>query len=98
MCESQGMGLCAWGALGRGQFKSAEESNAANREGRKMGPQSEQHRRVALELDELAKRKDTSITGIALAYICIKHLTSFRSLASARPSTCEGISRHFVWS
>lgn len=72
MCEAEGMGLCPWGSLGRGKFKSEEEFNAAEREGRKMGPQSEQDRRIAAKLDELAKKKDTSITSVALAYIMHK--------------------------
>ena len=66
------MGLCPWGALGRGAFKSEEEFNAADREGRKMGPQTEEQRRIASKLDELAKKKGTQITSIALAYIMHK--------------------------
>lgn len=72
MCEAEGMGLLPWGALGRGQFKTAEEFNAADREGRKMGPQTDAHRKVALKLDELAKKKGTQITSVALAYIMHK--------------------------
>jgi hypothetical protein len=72
MCEAEGMGLCPWGALGRGAFKSEEEFNAADREGRKMGPQTEEQRRITLKLDELAKKKGTQITSIALAYIMHK--------------------------
>jgi hypothetical protein len=72
MCEAEGMGLCPWGALGRGAFKSEEEFNAADREGRKMGPQTEEQRRIASKLDELAKKKGTQITSIALAYIMHK--------------------------
>ena len=66
------MGLCPWGALGRGAFKSEEEFNAADREGRKMGPQTEEQRRITIKLDELAKKKGTQITSIALAYIMHK--------------------------
>jgi hypothetical protein len=72
MCEAEGMGLCPWGALDRGAFKSEEEFNAADREGRKMGPQTEEQRRITLKLDELAKKKGTQITSIALAYIMHK--------------------------
>lgn len=72
MCEAEGMGLCPWGALGRGKFKSEEEFNAAEREGRKMGPQNDKDRRIAAKLDELAKKKNTQITSIALAYIMHK--------------------------
>lgn len=52
--------------------KSAEEYNAADREGRKTGPQSETHRKVAMKLEEIAKKKDTAITSIALAYVMHK--------------------------
>lgn len=72
MCEAEGMGIAPWGVVGRGNFKSAEEFNAADREGRKMGPQSEKHRRVAEKLDELAKKKGTLITSVALAYVMHK--------------------------
>jgi len=72
MCEHEGMGIAPWGALGRGMFKSAEAYNAADREGRKMGPQNEHYRRVAEKLDEIAKKKDTLITSIALAYVMHK--------------------------
>lgn len=37
-----------------------------------MGPQSEQQRRIASKLNELAKKKDTQITSVALAYIMHK--------------------------
>jgi aryl-alcohol dehydrogenase-like predicted oxidoreductase len=37
-----------------------------------MGPQSEKHRKMAMKLDEIAKKKDTAITSIALAYVMHK--------------------------
>lgn len=69
MCQSEGMALAPWGVLGRGQFKSAE---SYQREGRKMGGQSEKHRRVGEKLDELAKKKNTLPTSIAIAYVMHK--------------------------
>ena len=69
MCQSEGLALAPWGVLGRGQFKSAE---SYQREGRKMGGQSEKHRRVGEKLDELAKKKNTLATSIALAYVMHK--------------------------
>lgn len=72
MCEAEGMGLAPWGSLGRGQFKSQEEYNDPNREGRKMGPQSDKFVRVAKKLEEIAKKKNTLITSIALAYVMHK--------------------------
>lgn len=72
MCESEGMGLAPWGALGRGMFKSAEAYNAADREGRKSGPQNPKYERISKKLDELAQKKGTQITSIALAYVMHK--------------------------
>jgi hypothetical protein len=69
MCESEGMALAPWGVLGRGQFKSAEDYQ---REGRKMGAQDEKHRRVGEKLEQLAKKKNTLATSIALAYVMHK--------------------------
>lgn len=52
--------------------KKAEEYNDADRDGRKMGPQSEKHRKMALKLDEIAQKKNTAITSVALAYVMHK--------------------------
>lgn len=72
MCEHEGMGIAPWGALGRGMFKSAEEFNAADREGRKTSPQNEHYRKVGEKLAEIAERKHTLTTSIALAYVMHK--------------------------
>lgn len=69
MCESEGLAIAPWGVLGRGQFRSAEEYS---REGRKMGPQDETHRRMGAKLNELAEKKNTLPTSIALAYVMQK--------------------------
>ncbi|KAF7621009.1 NADP-dependent oxidoreductase domain-containing protein [Aspergillus flavus] len=69
MCESEGMGLAPWGVLGRGQFRSAEDFS---REGRKMGPQDEKHRRLGEKLDQMAQQKNTKATSIAQAYVMHK--------------------------
>lgn len=69
MCESEGLGIAPWGVLGRGQFRSADEYT---REGRKMGPQDETHRRMSAKLNELAEKKNTLPTSIALAYVMHK--------------------------
>lgn len=66
------MGIAPWGALGRGMFKSAEQWNAADREGRKMGPQNPKYAKIAGKLEEIAKKKSTEITSIALAYVMHK--------------------------
>jgi aryl-alcohol dehydrogenase-like predicted oxidoreductase len=69
MCESEGLAIAPWGVLGRGQFRSAEDYG---REGRKMGPQDETHRRMGAKLNELAAKKNTLPTSIALAYVMQK--------------------------
>lgn len=72
MCEAEGMGLAPWGALGRGMFKTAEQYNAADREGRKMGQQDPRYAKTASKLEEIAKKKGTEITSVALAYVMHK--------------------------
>jgi len=58
--------------LGRGMFKMPEEFNDPDRDGRKMNKQDDKYIRVTKKLDELAKRKKTIITSIALAYVMHK--------------------------
>ena len=70
MCESEGMALCPWGSLGRGMFMSPEDFEKKN-EGR-TGEQPENVKKVAATLGEIAKRKDTQITSVALAYVMHK--------------------------
>lgn len=72
MCEAEGMGIAPWGALGRGMFKMPEEYNDPHRDGRKMSKQDDKYIRVTKKLDELAKKKNTLITSIALAYVMHK--------------------------
>ena len=70
MCEAEGMALCPWGSLGRGKFMSPEDFEKKS-EGR-AGEQPESVKNVAAALAEIAKRKDTQITSIALAYVMHK--------------------------
>ena len=73
MCEQEGMALCPWGALGRGNFKSAAGfEEAGNNEGRKMGPPSEDVKKVSRVLEKLAGKKNTLITSVAQAYVMHK--------------------------
>ena len=70
MCQSEGLALAPWGVLGRGQFRSASEFD--NEAARKVSGQDDKHRRVAEKLDQLAKKKNTLPTSIALAYVMHK--------------------------
>ena len=74
MVEAEGMGIAPWGAIGRGWFKSKEEYQRADREGRKMADQPEKYARIAAKLEEIANRKGKNvlITSIALAYVMHK--------------------------
>jgi len=69
MCEAEGMAIAPWGSLGRGLLKLPEEYDDPSRDGRKSGPQSDQYIRTAQKLHEIAQRKNTVITSIALAYV-----------------------------
>ena len=71
MCEAEGMALAPWGALGRGLFKPEDEHAAPDREGRK-GQQTDSTKLVTAALEKIAKKKDTLITSIALAYVMHK--------------------------
>jgi len=67
MCESEGMGLAPWGALGGGKFKTEEQFAA--QDGRKWGEVSEQDKLISKVLETIAKRHDSIITSVALAYV-----------------------------
>lgn len=70
MCRAEGMGLCPWGALGSGNFKTKEQRESG--EGRKIMPASDAQTKVSEVLEGIAKRKGSIITGIALAYVMHK--------------------------
>ncbi len=72
MCEAEGMALAPWGALGRGNFRTAEAFEQEKHEGRNMGAPTETVRAVSAVLENLAKTHSTAITSIALAYITHK--------------------------
>ncbi|MCJ1365211.1 hypothetical protein MMC16_004332 [Acarospora aff. strigata] len=71
MCQAEGMGLAPWGALGGGKFKAQAQRDGGG-EGRNMGEASEAQIAVSKVLEGIAKRKDTLITSVALAYVMHK--------------------------
>ncbi|KAI9009904.1 norsolorinic acid reductase/dehydrogenase [Gaertneriomyces semiglobifer] len=73
MCESEGMAIAPWGALGGGNFKSREQREAAAHEGRHLGDASQKDILISEKLEEIAKKKGTLITSVALAYIMHKY-------------------------
>ncbi|PNS18871.1 Versiconal hemiacetal acetate reductase [Sphaceloma murrayae] len=70
MVEAEGMALAPWSALGGGKFKSEEQRKA--QEGRQMGPASEKDVAISNKLEEIATKKGTLITSVALAYVMHK--------------------------
>ncbi|KAF1994693.1 norsolorinic acid reductase, partial [Amniculicola lignicola CBS 123094] len=71
MCADEGMALAPWGALGSGLFKPKEQWG---KDGTRsfMGGASGKEGKVAEVLEGIAKRKDTLITSVALAYVMHK--------------------------
>jgi len=77
MCKVEGMGFAPWGVLGGGMFKTDEEIKKLQESGEKgrtpFGPNGfEKTRPIVKVLEKLAKEKNTSVTGIALAYVYAK--------------------------
>jgi hypothetical protein len=70
MCVAEGMGLIPWGSLGMGQFKTEEQRKAPGRAA--FFPLTENVIKVSGALEGVAKRKDTAITSVALAYVMHK--------------------------
>lgn len=74
MCHAEGMGLCPWGAIGGGVFKTAaqrEEIQKNGNPGRAVQP-SETDLAVSRVLEDIATRHKTAMTSVALAYVMRK--------------------------
>lgn len=73
MCKAEGMALLPYGTLGQGRFQT--EAAFKQREKENLGRQgmpSSVERRVSLTMESLAIAKNTTLTGIALAYVMHK--------------------------
>ena len=70
MTISENMGIAPWGPLGGGKFKT-EEQRKAN-QGRNIGEVDENSIKVSRALEVIAKKKNTLITSVALAYVMHK--------------------------
>ncbi|KAJ5577931.1 uncharacterized protein N7459_006895 [Penicillium hispanicum] len=74
MCAAENMGLCPWGALGGGAFKTAAqraELDKSGNPGRQVQPRDIDVA-VADVLEKVAARRGTIITSVALAYVMSK--------------------------
>lgn len=74
MCAAEGMGLCPWGSLGGGKFKTAaqREEIAKSNPGRQITTLTEGDKAVSAALERVAKRHGTVMTSAALAYVMQK--------------------------
>ncbi|KAK9372532.1 NADP-dependent oxidoreductase domain-containing protein [Lipomyces chichibuensis] len=70
MCEAEGMALAPWGSLAQGNFKTQEQRQSTD--GRKGRPATEKDLKVSEKLEEIAAKKGTLITSVALAYVMHK--------------------------
>jgi len=70
MTRAEGMGLCPWGALGSGHFKT--KAQREDKSGRKMREATDTDYKLSEVLEKIAQRKGSIITGIALAYVMHK--------------------------
>jgi aryl-alcohol dehydrogenase-like predicted oxidoreductase len=70
MCRDEGMALAPFGALGSGNFKTDEQRKSG--EGRNFVGPSEKQIKVSKVLEKIAKRKNTLLTSVALAYVMHK--------------------------
>ncbi|GAB1313750.1 Norsolorinic acid reductase [Madurella fahalii] len=71
MCRAEGMALAPWDALGGGKFKTEAQRQSDKREGRATEA-SETDIKVSRALEAVAKRKNTLVTSVALAYVTSK--------------------------
>jgi diketogulonate reductase-like aldo/keto reductase len=74
MARDEGMALCPWGALGGGKF-TTEQKQREQDKGRNpaMAKMSETDVKVSKKLEEIANKRSTALTSIALAYIRAKY-------------------------
>lgn len=73
MCRAEGMGLAPWGALGGGMFKTEEQRQKAQKEGRSQVIEpSEVQVKVSKALEAVVRRKSSIVTSIAQAYVTVK--------------------------
>ncbi|KAH6704022.1 norsolorinic acid reductase [Leptodontidium sp. 2 PMI_412] len=88
MATDEGMALAPWGALGGGQFKTAEQRKTIK--GRRLDEPSEQILKVCAALEKLAEKKETTMTSVALAYVMQKTPYVFPIVGGRTPEQLKG--------
>ncbi|KAL2798713.1 Aldo/keto reductase [Aspergillus keveii] len=92
MCRDEGMGICAYGALGQGRFQTqaAFLEREQNEGGRKSKPPTQTERAVSQTLEEIGTQRDKPVTSIALAYIMHKTPYVFPVVGGRKVEHLEG--------
>ncbi|KAL2060321.1 hypothetical protein VTL71DRAFT_9716 [Oculimacula yallundae] len=88
MAMDEGMALAPWGALGGGQFKTAEQRKSIK--GRRLDRPSEDILKVCSVLEKVANAKGTIMTSIALAYVMQKTPYVFPIVGGRTPEQLKG--------
>jgi diketogulonate reductase-like aldo/keto reductase len=78
MAKSEGLALAPWGALGGGKF-TTEQKRAESDTGRNASYATPSAADIAVskKLEEIANKRNTAITSIALAYVRAKYAYVF---------------------
>ncbi|KAK9473864.1 NADP-dependent oxidoreductase domain-containing protein [Dipodascopsis tothii] len=87
MCRDEGMGLCPYGTLGQGRFRTEtqyKELEVAN-EGRSLARLRSVEKQVSKVLEKISVRKSVPLTSIALAYIMHKTTYVFPIVGGRKP-------------
>lgn len=71
MCIDEGMGLCPWGVLGQGGFKTSAQLEQTEKSEGRQSPPREAAAKVSKVLEAVAERKGVpgKVTSVALAYV-----------------------------
>jgi aryl-alcohol dehydrogenase-like predicted oxidoreductase len=74
MCRDEGMGIVAYGTLGKGMFQTEAVRKAREKEneGRNMKPATDREISVSRVLEGVANRKGSTIQAVALQYVRYK--------------------------
>lgn len=96
MCKDEGMAMAPWGALGGGYFKPQDQIHQDG--GRNLPAVSTgKEAQVSAVLEKVAKRHDTIITSVALAYVLHKAPYTFPICVSSRIfSSCKRLTNRRV--
>ncbi|PWY67225.1 sterigmatocystin biosynthesis dehydrogenase stcV [Aspergillus sclerotioniger CBS 115572] len=72
MCRDQGLAIAPFASLGQGRFRSAEQRQEEYKGSARGAVQTEADIKISDALEEIAKRRGTTIHAIALAWIRFK--------------------------